>query len=667
MWSRYSRMPWQVAAWGLGALLAAGCQPGAPGTPPSPAVEPPLSAGCNPLGGGPGEDCFLPFPSSFYLARRVDGRAELVLPDGVLPVSSFGQRFDAALFREQDGVSPATPILAYFPARPGAARIDAASLPGATRIGESLLSASPVQLYAYESGERVPVLVELDQNAGSGDRQALIIWPQLRLRPSTRYVVAIAGLQSSGQPVPPLAGFAALRDGRLDAGSLRSSQRPRFEEIFAFLAARGLSRGSLQLAWDFQTASDSTTSGRLLRMRDAAFAFKPPAGSPTPLVIEKTLERPSTRPELLRQLFGRVHVPSFLADDTAGRLLRGSDGEPTLRGLGAFPLTIHVPACAERAMGPVPVLIVGHSLFSSGQSELEGSPLRELSYRLCMIQVATDWIGLSTSDRSFVFGKVVRDASQLVQVTERLQQAQINFAYLARLVAGGVLSSLPELTSMGRLLADKSRVYYYGLSNGGTQGLTLLAISPHLGRAGLVVPGGFYSQLLWRSSNFRSFADLLAASYPDPLDRQLLSALSQALWDGSDPATYASHVLRDPLPGSGGPKRVLLQEGIGDAQVPNLATRALVRSMGLSLLGLPSEAVFGVGQVLMSSDSAYVQYDVGQNPRPGDSNVPPERDNLVHRSIPRLEAGKSQLDAFLREDGRVLDTCAPRACSFPVP
>ena len=89
----------------------------------------------------------------------------------------------------------------------------------------------------------------------------------------------------------------------LDAGSLRTSQRPRFEEIFTFLAARGLSRSSLQLAWDFQTGSDGTTSTRLLRMRDAAFAFKPPAGSPALLVIDKTLERPTTRPELLRQLF----------------------------------------------------------------------------------------------------------------------------------------------------------------------------------------------------------------------------------------------------------------------------------------------------------------------------------------------------------------------------
>lgn len=651
-----------LATWGLATLLGAACEP----VPMNrPLLEPPLAAGCNPLGGGQGEDCFTPFPSSFYMARRSDGVPAVAIPDGVLPTSLPGVPFDPGLFRERDGYSPATPLLAYFPARPG--RIDGSNLPGAGRVGESLLPQSPVQLFAYDSGERVPILVELDGNANPGERQALIIYPQLRLRPGTRYVVAISGLTSGAQPVAPLAGFLALREGLLDPGSIRSGQRDRYEDLFAFLARQGLPRPSLQLAWDFQTASDSTTSARLIRMRDAAFAYRAPAGSPPPLLVDKTLERPATRPELFRQIYGRMQVPSFLTDDTSGRLSRGADGEPALRGLGQFPLTVHIPTCAEKAMSPVPVLIYGHGLFGSGQSELDGSLLRDLANRLCMIQIATDWIGLAGPDRGFVISKVLRDFNQIAQITERLQQAQINFAYLAKIVASGVLASLPELTSMGRLLADKSRVYYYGISNGGIQGLTLLALSPHLTRAGLSVPGGFWSQMIFRSSNFRMFGELLAGAYPDPLDRQLLVALSQSLWDASDPATYAAHVLRDPLPGSGGPKRLLYQEGIGDAQVPNLATRAVVRTLGISLLGLPTEAVFGVGQVLMSAESAYVQYDIGQNPRPGDTNVPPERDNLVHRSIPRLEAAKTQLDSFLREDGRVLDTCAPRACSFPVP
>jgi hypothetical protein len=420
----------------------------------------------------------------------------------------------------------------------------------------------------------------------------------------------------------------------------------------------------LQLAWDFQT--ESAPEARLLRMRDTAFATRPTTGGPGTIAVDKVTEKPPGRSEVLRQIQGRLFSPSFLGEDTGGRLLRGRDGEPMLRGIGSFPLFIQIPACVERAIGPVPILIYGHGLLASGQSELDGPLGRELGNKLCMIQVATDWIGLSAADRGLLTGKVPGDFNQLTVVTERLQQALVSFAYLARLLAAGALDSLPELRHMGRTLGDKGRVYYYGAGFGGSLGLSLLSLSPHIPRAALPVSGGFFSQIVWRSSGFRMLTDGLAAAYPDPLDRQILVALSQALWDGSDPATYAAHVLRDPLPGVS-PKRVLLQEGLGDAQVPNLATRALVRSMGLSLLGAPVEAVFGVGQVLMSSESAYVQYDIGQQPRPGDTNVPPEKDNGVGRSIPRIEAAKTQLDAFLREDGRVIDTCGPRTCTFMPP
>lgn len=643
-------------------LVGAACQPTPPQAQPQ---EPPLPTGCNPLGGSPGEDCLTPFPSSYYLEPDAGGTPRLRIPAGVLPTSIQGVPLSPDLFNGRDGFSPATPLLAYFPLTSG--RLDVTNLPTAGRAGESLLPSSPIQLFEYESGERVPILAEPDRNAGSGERQALVIYPQLRLRPATRYVVALTALSSeSGMRLPAPSGFVALRDGRLDSGSPRSKLKARYDEIFAFLDRQGLSRQSLQLAWDFQTASDTHSSGRLLRMRDAAFSFRATTGTTAGLIVDKVVERPAGRMELLRQIFGRLSAPSFLTDDSSGRLLSGRDGEPAIRGIGQFPLTIHIPTCVEKAMGPVPILLYGHGLFGSGQSELDGSLLRELGNRLCMIQVATDWIGLSSADRSFVVGKVLTDFNQIAQLTERLQQAQINFAFLARLLASGSLDGLTELRYMGRPLADKARVYYYGISNGGIQGLSLLALSPHIPRAALCVPGGFWSQMIWRSSNFKMFGDLLAGAYPDPLDRQVLIALSQALWDPSDPATYAAHVLRDPLPGVTA-KRVLYQEGIGDAQVPNLATRAMVRSMGLSLLGLPVEAVFGVGQVLMASESAYVQYDIGQQPRPGDTNVPPDKDNPVHRSIARIEAAKTQLDAFLREDGRVVDTCGPRSCVFPVP
>lgn len=656
----------------LGYLSCAGPPDGPhPPPPPSGLVEPPLRPGCNPLGGGEREDCFTPFPSAFY--TRPDpsspGQVRLDLPPAVLPVSNKGLELDPRSLGRRDGYSPATPLIAYFPT-PLAEK----GLPGPYNQEDSLKPQSPVQLFRFDTGERVPLMAELDRNAGDGERQALLIYPALRLQPRTRYVVALKGLYGrDGRPVPALQGFAALRDDRLATGSVRAGLKPRYDELFALLARHGLIRQDLQLAWDFTTASDEPLTGRLVRMRDAAWSYAPAGPPPPPPVTIKLVNDRPTDP-LLRQLVGTFTVPSFLNDDSAqsdGTLKLGPDGEPVIRGYGQFPLVIHIPKCAATTMGPLPVMIFGHGLFGGALAEMDSGYEREIINRLCVVQVGSDWLGVAEADRDYVATKVLANWNRVTHVTERLQQAHIVFATLARLIKQGGLDRLDELQVGGRLILDRQRVYYYGISNGGIQGLTALALSPELTRGCLNVGGGFWSRMLWRSTDFHDLAMGLGLNYPDPLDRQVLVALSQPLWDYVDPATYAPHVLRDLLPGIPGPKRVLYQMGLGDAQVPNLMTYSIVRTLGLGLLSPPVEAVFGIGQVLAPAPSALVHFDIGQLPRPGDTNVPPSKDNKVHEAIRRLEAAKAQLQAFLFEDGKdggqVVDTCGGKPCVFTGP
>lgn len=655
-------------AWAALATVAGSCAgPGSPDEtkPPPSVIEPPLRPGCNPLGGSERDDCLTPFPSAFF--TRPDpqrpGQVLVELPAAVLPVSSKGVKLDPAPLQRRDGYSPATPIIAYFPDG-----ISDKGLPGPHNLEDSLKAQSPVQLFRFDNGERVPITAELDRNAGEGERQGLIIYPALRLLPKTRYVVAITGLYGKGgQLLPAPAGFAALRDDKLAAGSVRSGLKPRYTELFALLAQKGLAQKDLQLAWDFSTASDEPITGRLVRMRDTAWSYSPPGAQPAPVTIQKVNDKPTD--PLLRQVIGTFTVPSFLEDDAAdaaGTLKLGPDGEPVIRGYGQFPLVIHIPKCAMALTGPLPVMIFGHGLFGGALDEMDSGYEREITNRLCMIQIGSDWIGLSEDDRLYVESRVLSDWNHLNHITERLQQAHLNFATLARLIKSGVLDKLPELQLGGRPILDSQHVYYYGISNGAIQGLTALALSPDLQRGCLNVGAGFWSRMMWRSADFRDLAVVLGISYPDPLDRQVLVALSQMLWDYVDPATYAPHVLRDLLPGNLGPKRLLYQMGMGDAQVPNLMTYSIVRTLGLGLLTPPVEAVFGVGQVLAPAPSAFVQFDVGQMPRPGDINVPPD-DNKVHEAIRRLEAAKAQLQAFLREDGQVFDTCGGKPCVFPGP
>jgi hypothetical protein len=152
-------------------------------------------------------------------------------------------------------------------------------------------------------------------------------------------------------------------------------------------------------------------------------------------------------------------------------------------------------------------------------------------------------------------------------------------------------------------------------------------------------------------------------TYPDALEREKLMTLSQLLWDYTDPANYGAHLLHDPLPGNE-PKKVLYQEGINDASVPNLTTRAMARTIGLPLLEPAVEKVMGLQESSGPLASAYVQFDTGVRPRLGGNNVPPTV-SPVHEQIRELDEAKEQIAHFLRDDGMVVNTCSVSLASFP--
>lgn len=632
----------------------------------SPYARYPRYQRCNPLAGGAGEDCLLPFPSSYY--TRPDPTSatgyRLDLADAALPANIFGRKLDASAYERRDGFSNVATLLAQFPER-----IDPAGLPDSFHVARSLKPSSLVQLLRADTGERVPLFAELDANADPvHDRQALVIQPTVRLRPETRYIAVIQGLREpGGAELPPLTGFGRLRDRRVPPTSRLVALRDRFEKIFGFLARQGIERRRIQLAWDFTTSSDESVVGRLVRMRDIAEAQlargRSPASAARSLVsFDRVEENPAGMPELMRRLEGHFLSPSFLENGNGNRLRLGEDGRPAMEGMAEFPLTVQVPACARGAGGPLPVMIYGHGTFNSASREMGNSYSRALINRLCMVEVGTDWLGRSRPDLPYFIFRILPDWNNFRQITDRLQQAQINQVILARLLREGALSRLPELQSRGRPLIDSSRVYYYGISEGGCQGVTTLALSQDLNRGAMNVPCGFWSMFFWRSSDMHQWELPFSLMYPGALERQKLMVLSQLLWDYTDPANYGGHLLKDPLPGNH-PKHILYQEGINDASVPNLTTRAMARTIGLKLLGPGIEPVFEIPEVRGPQDSAYVQFDVGSGPRLGLNNVPPPA-SPVHEEIRRLEAAQEQLRLFLRKDGRVENTCGGGPCVF---
>ena len=111
-----------------------------------------------------------------------------------------------------------------------------------------------------------------------------------------------------------------------------------------------------------------------------------------------------------------------------------------------------------------------------------------------------------------------------------------------------------------------------------------------------------------RQNENNSLKPLLTSALPDTLDAQLFIGLLQSEWDYVDPATFAPHLLRDPLAGST-TKKILVQESIGDAQVSNLATRYLARTMGIVGMAPLVEEVLGVETQAAPLDSAYTQWN----------------------------------------------------------
>lgn len=624
--------------------------------------EAPLAAHCNPLSR---EHCLLPWPSSFYLAAD-DATAtgyRVRYDKEALPANKKGVGLDPARYNLRDGFSVGSQPLVYF-----ASGVSKENLPPADDLTRSMAKESPIWLLDAESGARVPFFAETDYNATAGEIPALIIRPQEVLGYEHRYVVALrTSLKDlAGEPLKAPEAFARLRDGLPTADATLEAQRASMEQLFTLLEGQGLPRQELVLAWEFRTGSEADATARMRFVLEDGLARLPAEG---PNATFKHVERDEAADPLIwREGWGELEVPNYLTGGEADESFALDEaGLPKHQGMRNAVFRVHVPQCAKSATGPLPLLVVGHGLFRSVEQELESDVQRTIANRLCMIQLGVTWIGLSDDDLVDVAGKVIPDFTQLTLLSDRVQQAHLALHTLMRYAQTKLLED-PILQLDGSPLTDGQTIYYYGISNGGIQGTIFAALEQDIERFVLNVPGSYWTQMMERSSNFELLATLLATQYGSALDRLTLITFSQPIWDDIDPINYAHRVIADPLPGYSA-KRVLVQEGIDDDQVPNATTRILVRRMGLSLLEPAVEPVYGVQSASGPLDSAYSQWEVDPPVRPYAENRPaekPEDDVSAHKIPRRLEAAMQQIERFLRPDGQVEHTCGAEACRCSV-
>jgi len=511
------------------------------------------------------------------------------------------------------------------------------------------------------------------------------------------------------------------------------------ENLFATLGKAGVARNNLYLAWDFTTASTKNVTGRLVAMRNDAFAQLGDnnladgivQGSAPAFTVDSVEANPYDN--IARRISGHFTVPCYIAPTCeppakCDRISQGvfndcpTPGQFALDPTNPDAVPSQTPGqtyqanfiCnvgktaydAHTSMRPVEY---GHGLFGDA-GEVSSGPQRTMANEHGMLYCATDWTGMAGAD---VPNAVIAlsDLSRFPFLTDRVQQGELNFLYLARLMVhpqGFGANPAFQWDDTHQSFIDTRQAFYDGNSQGGIYGGTVCAVSVDVRHCVLGVPGMDYSILLPRSSDYVAekplsaydptqfnpndpqgqigYSSLLDNSYPDQSQRMLILDLIQTLWDRSDPNGYATHMTATPLPNT--PRhQVLLQVAYGDHQVANITAESEARTIGargaepplVDARYGPYQDVFrgidplsadtpwqGSGITLFDSGPAgYVRAvpdadgggtHRGTDPPPA-SDTPNRSGEDPHEAPRRAHCGQLQKDAFLAVGGAVTLPC----------
>ncbi len=648
---------------------------------------------CDPM--VPGE-CGFPFPSNVWLVddpATPSGKA-VRFGKTTLPMIS-GAHIDPAAWNDSDGFSPGQAPMTLLP---GATT---QGLPTQDDLAASLAADCPTVLLdtSTDPPTRVPHFAELDVNGTTPDDQALMIRPVVRLKDATRYIVAIRHVvDATGAPIPPSPVFQALRDGTTSGDPTVAGRRALYDDIFTRLAAAGVDRGDLQIAWDYTTASRQNDTAQLLSMRDQAFAAVGAAG-PGYSILGHT-DNPDAY--TARRIEGVMHAPLFLdhaqvatpvfagespVPQTGFLLQRDAGGTPALNGTGDFEFTVDVPESVAQGSAPAPILIQGHGLFSNRHEGLDGANpyLARFADEKGYVTVTLDLTGWMNNfdgdpvweDDSVAAAEfLLADIGLFRRMVDRGTQGMLNQLLAVRMLQGAFAHD-PLVQFGGHSAIDPAHAYYRGDSQGGILGTTFMALSPDVTRGYLGEPGTPYDLLLFRSVDFGTSHALLQGVYASAKDIQIVLGLMQMFWDRLEGDGFAPYVTSSPLPGTPA-HEVFVADAIGDFQVTPLGAHILARAFGATQLTPSPRELFDIpDSATPVSGSAIQEYDFGLTQMPGvvipQTDQPPSYSGDggspdPHDRVRVTPAAFEATDTFFRT-GVAQDFCTapnggPGACVF---
>lgn len=625
--------------------LFVACQGGKDDSDP---VEGALS-GCDPL---VPELCSLPWPSSYFQvpAETPSGVQNRFFPDS-LPINVDLVRVSGAMLDQFDGFSTGTGLAAYFPG----ASVD--NLISHVDLDGYLAADVTTVLINTRTGERVPHFAEIDQTTSKVDEQLFLIRPVVPLDNSTRYVVGIRGVvDGAGALMAASSGFTALRDAAETDDYDLEHRRARFDsEVFPALEAQGFARAELQLAWDFTTVSQDSTLRRVLHMRDDMLSDMPAGGPAFTIDLRTDFDCEAEGTQIGRELRGKLIVPLYTTADTANVFLTvGEDGLPFRNGDATSEFLVRIPCSVLDNPREARVMQYGHGLLGD-RLEARTGHLSRFANERGFIVFAQDWKGMSARDYASIALMIAQDPGRFGILPERSQQGLIEKVAGARLVKGA-LGDHPDLMVGEQRLIDADDVVYYGISQGGIMGSAYMGLTPEITRGVFSVNGGPYSLLLPRSVDFNDFFRIFDVMFDDHRDIALLILALQTPWDVAEPQGWLKVTTENTVPNTPA-KQILMQVGIGDAQVTTLGAHIQARAYGAKLLGPATRPVWGVDEVASPyTGSALVEWEYVDGSTEPVVNLPPLKEGDTHECPRREPEAQEQIWHFY-ETGELVNTC----------
>lgn len=591
----------------------------------------------NEEGGNPliPDEAMYPFPSDFYLQEDSTMRTgrSISIPAEALPGNLVPETFEGI-----DGWPRAPVMLAWFEGG-----IDPASLPDPRDEAASIADTSPAFLVREDTFERVPVLIEIDVEALTISRQALILRAHKALDPDTGYVVIIRDLlqkEDGTGPIEATEAFRALRDGIPTDNDDVESQRDDFVLVNQAIAETGLSPDEVALAWVFHTRSREQVVNPLLSMTDQMMDAN----------LGDYVVDSDEFIEESREIRGTIEAPNFIGPD--GTIVVDSDDNAVQQGTRDVPFLVTIPQTVDETR---PTVLYGHGFFSH-MNEPTWSSLQGLIQPGRITMVSTNFIGFNEDDQFESF-ETLANLNRTAEITAQQMQSESHFVVLSRMVKEQMAGTLMENRGNGDFpVMDADQVVYMGISNGGTQGLTIMSVAPNIDRGILVVPGGGLIHFLQRASQWLTMGPLLAIQFGTDLDFQVGGSLMQVHLDPFDSINFVDHLVSPRFEGRD-PVTVVIHQAKEDAQVNNMVTQWIARTAGIPAFSPNALEPYGV-ETIPAADydgpAAMYIYDEGYAPLP-ETNKPPE-ENGSHGSVRELDVYKDHVTTFI-ETGDIVYRC----------